>query len=225
MDLYRDHAYDNCCRAVYDLLIDNKVDECKRKYSKIKDYVTLFQVMNEIIKNSHTHYIDWNDYQTVINASDELMPFYKNIVEEKDFLSLLYSWRWNLYPYFRIFYDTKWCEIVPRLVIYPLSSLFEMKIDDLSIIKDDRIRLLFQKIDECRDKKDDCILIVLLLYSHVHNNYDVLNKYLEGYKSYRKKFSNKYSIGIKKFSLVSDEVNMMFKDMDSFIPSQQAVIK
>ena len=86
MDLYRDHAYDNCCRAVYDLLIDNKADECKRKYSKIKDYVPLFQIMNEIIKNSHAHYIDWNDYQTVINASDELMPFYKNIVEEKEFL-------------------------------------------------------------------------------------------------------------------------------------------
>ncbi len=225
MDFYRNYFYDNCCRQVYNLLIDNRIEKLEKQYPLIKDYVPLFQIINDIIKNSHAFYIDWNDYQTIINTCDELMPFYQKIVDEKDFLSLLYSWKWNLYSYFRIFFDTEWCEKVPSLVIYYLSYLFDMKIDDISIIKDNRIRMLFQKIDECRDKKNDCILIVLLLYGHIHGNYDVLNKYLQGYNSYRKKFSNKYKVGLKNFSLSSDEVNMMFKDMDSFIPSQQAVIK
>lgn len=225
MNFYGDYKYDNCSRRVYDLIVDNKINELKREYPAIKDYVPLFQLVNEIIKSSHCHYIDWNDYQTIINASDELMSLYPSILEDKDFLAQLYPRKHDLYHYFRLFFDTEWCELVPRLIIYPLSYLFDIYINDLSIIKNVRLRKLFEKIDECRDRKDDCIMIVLLLYGHIHNNYDVLNKYMEGYKNYRKKFSNKYKVGLKQFCLVSDEVNMMIKDMEGFIPSQQVVIK
>ena len=224
MALCDEFRYMNCHRDVFELISKNDIETFKKRYPDLKDTVPLFRLINDILKSINTCSIDLNDYSSVINISNDLIPFYKNIANEKELLKIVYYNTRNFYDYFLLLFNPEHFKNIPRLAVFPMARLFSFKIDDLSIIKSNRIKLLFEKIDECRIIMNDNVMIVLLLYGFINNNYDALNKYLDNYEFFKSKYYFDHNEGPEEFSLVSDEVITMFEDMDNYLPTQNIVI-
>lgn len=226
MDKWFDNfKYQNRYKEIYELIDKNEIDKFKYIFYEIEDTVRFFQL---ILKAYHSvisgGYIDWLDFGSVVNISKDMNPYCDDIELDLDLLINVYSHTHTFFDYLRLLFNPEVYSNIPRLAVYPTKRLFDVTIEDFNSIHSDRLRLFFKKIDECRKIKDDNVMIVLLLYGHVHNNYDALNKYLENYKYFSKYFYKNKQLP-KDFCLVSDEVITMFENMDNFLPSQNIAIR